>query len=135
MKEFKKKHEVHKEKEKSASLNLLDYGSYVFIIGMLIVIISSFFDFEGNTRQIVLGTLILFGIVIGFINVTNKEATEFLVAGMALVVLFGPFLGLISQNFTNNEVLGRFFMYLLSLIVPATIIVALKAIIITAKDE
>lgn len=134
MKEFKKKPEVHKEGKKP-SLNVMDYGSYVFIIGVLITVVSSFFEFEAKTKQIIFGTLILFGIVIGFLNVTNKESTEFLIAGVALIILSGPFLGLLSQNFVSSKILGELFGYMISLIVPAVIIVALKAIVITASKE
>ncbi len=123
----------HKTKKK---VEMIQYGSWVFGFGLLLSLVVAFLPSLGaTTSKIVFGTLIILGIVIGFLNVTNDESIKFLVSAVALVLLTGPFLGLVAQNLIQTAVLGKFFGNLIALIVPAAIIVSLKELFLTAKDE
>lgn len=116
--------------------DLLQYGSVIFGVGLLITVVASFFTLSVNANKIVIATLILFGLIIGFLNIRNDETRSFLLASIALVILGGPFLGLIGQYLlTPTEILGRFFSYIIALVVPSAIVVSIKTLFLTAKDE
>ena len=105
-------------------------GEWSFIIGVIIAIIIGLFSGSlvgtGAEKWLPL-LLVLLGLLVGFLNVSEKETTAFLVAAAALLVTglaeptlnviptVGPYLsGVVSQ-------IGVF-------VAPAAIVVALKAI-------
>lgn len=122
-------------RRKVSSEQLLQYGSIVFGVGLLIVLVASFLSLGDNSVKIVVGTLTILGVVIGLLNVTNKEAVGFMIATVIIVMLLQPFLGLISQYFGMQAFLIRLITYLTALLVPAAIVVAARTLFVTAKDE
>ena len=123
------------KKKSSKKLELIQYGSYAFGVGLLIALIAAFLTLGDTSSKVVFATLVLLGIVIGFLNVTNNESVTFLVSTIALVLLAGPFLGLVAQNIYSSPILGKIFGNIIALVVPAAIVVALKELFLTAKDE
>lgn len=127
--------------EKKANGNkkkdLLQYGSVIFGVGLLITVVSSFFNFGITANKIIITTLVLFGIIIGVLNIRNDESNSFLIASIVIVLLGGPFLGLIGQYILigKTEILGKFFSYAIALIVPSAIVVSFKILFLTARDE
>jgi len=126
---------MKKNQNKSIKLSSLHYGSILFGVGILISLIAGFLSLGPSATKVVIGTLIILGIIVGILNIKNEEVVEFLVASFTLVILLGPFLGLVSQNFIQAEAISKIFGYIVAFIVPAAIIVALKAIFLVAKDE
>ena len=126
-----------KKQAKKAKNQLAQYGSIIFGVGLLIAIIASFITFEGTTQKVLVATLVLLGLVVGVLNVTGDETVTFLVASIAIILLTGPFLGTLAQNFVffQKEWVPALFGNIITLMVPASIIVALKAIFVIAKDE
>lgn len=102
-------------------------GHWAFIVGILLAIIA------GLIPQLQTATvtwiLIILGLVIGLLNITAKETTEFLVAVIALMIVGSagaiPVLGGIILAILANVV---------ALSAPAALIVALKAIYGLAAD-
>ena len=134
-----KKH-YDKKQNKQTNYTNLSYGSYAFAVGLLIALISSLLTLEQNALRIVTATLIVFSILIGTLNITNKETTVFLISTIALVVLLQPFLMSIAQAFqiqnqATLKIIGNIFLNITTLVVPAAIIVSIKALFRTAKDE
>lgn len=125
---------VEKRKSKK-NLDLVQYGSIVFGVGLLMAFIMAFVNLGAVGNKVVFATLVVLGIVIGFLNIKNSESVTFLVSTIALVLLAGPFLGLVSQNIFQSPELGKIFANIIALIVPAAIVVSLKEIFVTAKDE
>lgn len=117
--------------------NFPQYGSIMFGVGIAIAIISAFINFGQTASKAVLATLILIGIIIGILNITSQEAVPFLVASIAIIMLLGPFFGTLTQNFEffQNKTLSLIFGNIISLIVPAALVVAAKTFVITARDE
>ena len=77
-----------------------------------------------NTAVVVI--LIILGLIIGFVNVTAKETSLFLLATIALVVVgqvFGP-LSVLSIGKYLDQILS----YVATLMAPAAVIVAIKAL-------
>ncbi len=113
------------------------YGSILFILGILITIIVSFVTIESKTlKAVILTALLVIGILIGVLNITGKETVGFLVSIVALVMLIGPLMGVIAGVYeTNTKILTQLFNNLILLLAPAAIVVALKTIVLDAKDE
>ena len=102
-------------------------GGWAFIIGVIIAILVGLF---GNLNNLWLGILVIIGLIIGFLNVTSAESTDFLLASVALVIVaaFG------KDVLSSIMVLGNVLNAMVALVVPATVIVALKSIYSLARD-
>jgi len=112
---------------------LAKVGSWAFIIGVVVALIVGVFSGVGNA--VTTSVLIVLGLIVGFLNVTGRETTPFLLAAVALVLVAnfgGEKLGLVA---TVGPYLQGTLNALLTFVVPATIIVALKAIYALAHDE
>ena len=107
-------------------------GEWSFIIGVVLAIMFGFIpeQWEGMVTLL----LVILGLIVGFLNISEKESTPFLVAAAALMItaIAGATLGLIPPqvlgNFLQNAVekIGVF-------VAPAAVVVALKSIHSLAK--
>ena len=119
-------------KKSNKNRSQIKIGAWAFLIGIVVAVTLGVFSAQVNssTKTIVLWLLILLGILIGVLNITNKESKNFLFASLALVIVSyfgGTVLNIIP-------VLGSVLGSLLVLFVPTTIIVALKLVFEMAKD-
>ncbi len=98
-------------------------GWWAFAVGLVLAVI---FGYSGSLGLIWL--LVLLGLVVGFLNISEKEAVTFLVASIALIsagsaanltILWGPLGGILGS--------------VVAFVAPAAIVVAIKAIYETAK--
>lgn len=113
----------------------LEYGSILFGVGLLIILIGSFFTLNDAATKATIWILTVLGLVIGYLNITRTEAVSFIVAGVAVILLLGQFLLLVNQYIELAEYFFRFVAYLNALLVPAIVIVSLRTIFRTAKDK
>jgi len=114
------------------SVNMMQkVGSWAFIFGVIIAVIAGFW----SLGAIITSVLIILGLIVGFLNVTGKETTPFLMAAVSMVIvtsLGGPVLGQVQGvGIYLSGILGA----IMTFVVPAVIIVALKAIWALASDE
>ena len=108
-------------------------GQWAFVIGVVLAILFGFIpqDWEGMATLV----LVILGLVVGFLNVSERESTPFLIAAAALMITgsAGTTLSLIPP-----QALGTFLQSAVGKIVvfvaPAAIVVALKSIQSLAKD-
>ncbi len=114
-------------------------GKIAFVVGVVIAIIGGIWGGDVlPEKDWVIWLLLIAGILIGLLNVTAKEAGIVLTAAVALIVisiwgLAGGFLPVADVNETlANETQGIVYCFGL-LMAPAAIIVAIKAVISTAK--
>jgi len=107
-------------------------GAWAFLIGIVVAVTLGVFSAQvtAGTKIIVLWVLIFLGILIGVLNITNKESKNFLLTSLALV-LVSYFGGTVLNTI---PALGNILWALLVLFVPTTIIVALKLVFEMAKD-
>jgi len=101
-------------------------GSWSFLIGVIVAVLFGFFGQLSTTLLIV---LVVIGLIVGLLNVTDEESTPFLLSGTALVIvssLGGSVLGTVSS-------LAWILDALLVLFVPATIVVAIRNVFHMAK--
>jgi len=117
---------------------LAKLGSWAFIIGVGIALIAGIFTGSSNQgNAIVTSVLVILGLIVGFLNVTGRETTPFLLATVSLVIVTSSNLG--GSAFAGIDGIGPYLRNVLSsittFVIPATIIVALKAIYALAHDE
>jgi hypothetical protein len=105
-------------------------GSIAFIIGLIIAIIAGFWPLGAVMTTV----LIVLGIIVGFLNVTGKETNSFLFASLVLVVMATQGGQLLSSIQYVGTMLQSIFTAMVLFIVPAALIVALKAIYALAED-
>ncbi len=105
-------------------------GSWSFIAGLIIAIIAGFWPIGAAVTSL----LILLGLVVGILNVTGKEINSFLFAALVLVVMSsmgGQLLGAIQFV---GPMLKSVFSAMLLFIIPAAVVVSLKAIWALAEE-
>lgn len=113
--------------------NLAKVGVWAFIIGVILALIGGIVaSFVG--AAVVTSILIVLGLIVGFLNITDKETSNYLLAAVSLVIvtaLGGQVLGSVAivGNFLSSVLTA-----IMTFVVPAVIIVALKAIYNIAKD-
>ena len=83
--------------------------------------------FSGPYQTTILWAVFLLGIVVGLLNITIDELGGFLTSGTVLVLV--SFLGIQGGVFDSvAPIIGNILTGILTLLVPAVIIVALKAV-------
>jgi len=101
-------------------------GGWSFLIGFILALVLGFI---GKIDVTWTWILVIIGLIVGFLNVNEKETTPFLMSGTVLVIVsvFGQ--GSLRAVPTLIDVLNA----LLLIFVPATIIVALRHVFGIAK--
>ncbi len=100
-------------------------GFAAFIIGLIICVVCGFVsDWSQNTGIII--ALVILGLIVGFLNITAKEITLFLVATIALIVTGNAFSSLTVLGI--GEYLNRMLGLVGTLMAPAAVIAAIKAL-------
>ena len=105
-------------------------GSWAFIIGMVAAVILGI-GIPADYKAVLVWILFLLGVVVGLLNVTAKETQSFLTAGSILALM--AFLGLQVGVFSAAPLVTNVLNGILTLFVPATIVVALKTVFSIAK--
>ena len=111
-------------------------GKIVFIVGLIIAVLTGILgETIGLSGGRVIGILLVAGLIVGFLNVTEKETHQFLVAALTLVLigatdvpsLMGvlPVIGSYLANILTNITL---------FVAPAALVVALKQAYALAAD-
>lgn len=112
-------------------------GAYAFLVGVVLAVIFGVFNKSlEQAGGMFYSALILIGLVVGFMNVGDKDSGTFLMASLSLVIVGSLGVDGLRYITLNNyivsslrNVLGS----LLLLFVPATIVVALKTVFAMAK--
>ena len=106
-------------------------GSWSFIIGLLLAAALGV-GWAEKYHIVVVWVLFLMGIIVGIFNVTARETQAFLTAGTILALI--SYLGINVGIFADVLILQNILRSILTLFVPSTIVVALKAVYELAKD-
>jgi len=113
-------------------------GQWAFIIGVIIALIVGVFsaNLSPNTQGMLSLVLVVLGLVVGFLNVTEKETTPFLVAAAALMLTATSVdtLKSIDLGMSLGIYLAGIVSQIAVFVAPAAVIVALKAINSLASD-
>ena len=117
-------------------------GAIAFLAGVILAVAVGIFSViipvptvTAYSAQIY-GTLVLLGLVVGYMNSTGKDSQTFMLAGTALVIVSKFGMDSVYGTLLGTGIVGTvrtIFGALLVLFVPATIIVALKTVFSIAK--
>ena len=112
-------------------------GQWAFIIGIILAIVVGVFSaslgsWTGNLTLL----LVILGLIVGFLNISEKETTPFLVASAALMLTATSVgtLNTIDLGVSLGKYLAGIVSQIAVFVAPAAVVVALKAIQSLAKD-
>jgi len=101
-------------------------GSWSFLVGIILAVLLGL-GLTGPYQATMLWIVFLLGIVVGLLNITHDETASFLTSGTILALV--SFLGVQAGVFDAvAPVIGNILRGILTLFIPATIIVALKGV-------
>lgn len=108
-------------------------GRWAFIVAAILALLAGLLpNLQGNST--VMWVLIVLGLVVGFLNVTERESTGFLVASIALIVSLGTLGGVFRQDIIGTTVLKSVFENIIAIASPASVVVAVKHLYTAAQD-
>ena len=104
-------------------------GSLLFLFGAVTAVVIGMIDPGVPYLSPPLTSLLIFlGLAVGLLNITREETQLFLIAGVSLVIVSALGGSLLGQVALIGKFLERILISILSFVVPAIIVVALKAI-------
>ncbi|MBI4739521.1 hypothetical protein HY772_08355 [Candidatus Woesearchaeota archaeon] len=106
-------------------------GSWAFIIGLLIAVVAGFWTIIPAVTSV----LIVLGLIVGFLNVTGSETQGFLFASVSLVIVASLGGNVLSTIQVVGPMLQNIFSTIVLFVLPATMVVCLKAIYALAAEE
>ena len=102
-------------------------GSWAFLVGVVLALVVGLL---GAMNATWLYLLIAAGLIIGLLNIADKEAHPFLMSGVGLIIA-----ATFGQSVTQQvPLLNNVLQALLAIFVPATIIVAIKNVFTLARN-
>ncbi len=102
-------------------------GSWAFLIGIILAVVLGLL---GMVSGIWVTILVVIGLIVGLLNITESETMPFLLSGAVLIIASA--LGQ-SESISSIPYLKGILDALLVIFVPATIIVAIKNVFGLAK--
>ena len=108
-------------------------GFWAFIIGLVLAVIISIMSAASTPMWAVL-TLAVLGLIVGLLNVTDKEVQMFLIAAIAFLMSFQALSNVFTTLTLGWNAIGTFFNLISAFMAPAAAIVAVIALFKLAKD-
>lgn len=102
-------------------------GSWAFLIGVVLAVVLGLLGSIGGTWTIV---LVVIGLLVGLLNVADKETMPFLMSGTVLIIASA--LG--KSGVLDIQILADVLDALLVIFIPATVIVAIKNVFNLARN-
>lgn len=101
-------------------------GGWAFLIGVVLALIVGLMNLNTPTM---LTALVVIGIIVGLLNVADKEVMPFLLSGLVLVLISDAGITAMAKIPFVNSIFNA----LLAIFIPATVIVAVKNVMSLAK--
>lgn len=121
---------AQKEKEKGTTKKTNKIGGWAFIIGVVLALIAGTGLIASASDPLMIGVLMILGLVVGLLNITSKEAMPFLLIATALVVVSSLGGGVLANIRILQQTLGALIVF----IIPAVIVVAIRAVFALARN-
>ena len=112
--------------------NLNALGKWAFIIGLVIAVIAAFIGTSISASTIAL-ILFILGLIVGFLNIAEKQLTKFLIATIVLLLLGIGSISALSIIGTVSGYLNLILANIIAFVSAAALVVALKSIYSTGK--
>lgn len=106
-------------------MNLVIIGHWAFVLGLILSVIAGF----GGEIPALISVLVVLGLIVGFLNVTEKESTPFLVGVTALLVIGIAGLGVVKYIGWLVPILNNVIVFAGA----AGLVVAIKQVLVIAK--
>ena len=109
------------------------WGARAFLAGVILALAVGILSASlGSLNAVILAVLVILGLFVGFINVEPGDVNKFLMAGVSLVIVSFAGIEAISNieflEIDIGNIVASILGALLVLLVPATIIVAIKSL-------
>ena len=105
-------------------------GRWAFVIGLIISVLLGFVVFSYSSL-----VLVILGLIVGFLNITEKEATSFLIAVIALIVVGVAGLQALSVLGTLYTWIQTVLTSFLVFVSASVVVVALKELFVMGQGE
>jgi hypothetical protein len=104
-------------------------GHYSFIAGIVLAVLMALVpQLRGD---VVIWVLVILGVIVGLLNITNKETLGFLVSALALIIASSASALTLATIWTGlTSILGNIIIF----VSPAAIVVAMKTVYALAQD-
>ena len=109
-------------------MDMATLGHWAFIIGVIIAILAGLAGTSYTGAVVML--LVTLGVIVGFLNISEKEVYNFLIAAIALLLTGAA--GLSNLPLLGSY-LGPMVTNIATFVAPAAVIVALKAVYALGK--
>lgn len=108
-------------------------GAVAFLIGLVIAILAGFFAPANSSVVLVIGVL---GIIVGFLNIADKEVLLFLVAAITWLIAASSLSNVLTLLLGSpiGTYLASILGYIVVFVGPAAAIVSLKVVYDVAKE-
>ena len=112
-------------------------GEYAFLACIVIAVLAGLATgLAGYQSGAVNALLVVLGVVVGVLNISEKETTPFLVAAIALIAAATVGFEAIDSVVANaGSTLNAIFNYIATFVAPGAIIVAFKAVYALASKK
>ena len=104
-------------------------GGWAFLVGIVLALVVGIASNLNNNPWIV-GIVAILGLIVGLFNIAEKEVTPFLMSGIVLILASAFGMSVMDAIPKAVDVLTA----LLTLFIPATIVVAVKNVFTMAKN-
>lgn len=108
-------------------MDLVTIGHWAFVLGLVLAVIAGF----GGEIPALMTVLVILGLIVGFLNVTEKESTNFLVAVIALLLVGTAGLEVLWYGYA--EWLAPILSNIVAFVGTAGVVVAVKQVLGIAK--
>jgi uncharacterized membrane protein len=105
-------------------------GRWAFIIGLILAVIITLFGVEQTWPIYV---LLVLGLIVGLLNITEKEVSSFLIAAIAFMFTFSALSNVFVAVPAIGNTIANFFTLVNAFIAPAAAVVAFKALFAHAR--
>ena len=105
-------------------------GKWAFILGVLFAVVLGLVGASLSFAPWLVSLLIVFGLIVGLLNISGKQSEKFVTASIVLVI--ASYMGGASGTLTGVELIGPYlggiFDAIMLFVIPAVVIVALKEV-------
>jgi len=106
-------------------------GKWAFLVGLVVAVIASFLT--GYETAVAL-VLFLLGLLVGFLNISEKDSNKFLLGTIALLTGGIASMSAISMMGVVTTYLGTILASFVAFVSAAALVVAIKVVFETGKD-
>lgn len=110
-------------------------GIASFLIGAVIALVMGAFNLPAEFAAMELILLAILGLVVGMLNITDKEKMLYLVATITMIVIFSSFSSALENVPVFNDALNKMLQNLTVFIASGGFIVALKSFLDIASER